>query len=144
MREGVGLLAPVLEPHGFRFHLHGSGRSSGGPVAFGDFARGEWRLELHFRFSLGLVKYHCGEVILSHEDYLWSAVGRHGVGEYPGVSDDPLDGFRHLSRDIRAYCSAFLRGDASEFQRLVGVTAARDNELSSMSGFRKLSARSRA
>jgi hypothetical protein len=74
-----------------------------------------------------------GSLTLSHEDYLWSALGSRDQGQYPGFSDEPLDAFRHLARDIRAYCGAFISGDASEFERLVAVTATRNDRLSSMS-----------
>ena len=138
LQQGAELLAPVLAPHGFAFRLGGSGHSSGGDFAFGDFLRGKWRLELHFRYSLGLAAYHFGSLTLSHEDYLWSALGSRGLGQYPGFSDEPLDAFRHLATDIHAHCGAFVQGDASEFERLVTVTAIRNDRLSSISGFRRL------
>ena len=138
LQQGAHLLAPELVPHGFVFQIGRSAQSSGGDFAFGDFLRGEWRLELHFRYSLGMVAYHFGSLTLSHEDYLWSALGSRGQGQYPGFSDEPLDAFRHLASDIHAHCGAFVLGDASEFERLVAVTATRNDRLSSMSGFGRL------
>lgn len=32
---------------------------------------------------------------------------------YPGLSEDPLDGFRHLADDIQRFAADFLTGDAS-------------------------------
>jgi hypothetical protein len=55
LREGAAILAPVLEPHGFRFVLETEGRGSGGHFAAGAFVRGDRRLELHYRHALGLV-----------------------------------------------------------------------------------------
>jgi hypothetical protein len=36
--------------------------------------------------------------------------------QYPGFSDDPLDGFRHLAHDLRKYCADFLVGSGADFQ----------------------------
>jgi hypothetical protein len=138
LRQGAELLAQELGRHGFAFQFGGSEQSSGGDFAFGNFLRAEWRLELHFRYSLGLVAYHFGSLTLSHEDYLWSVLGSRGQGQYPGFSDEPLDAFRHLASDLRTHCGAFISGDASEFGRLVAVTATRNERLSSMSGFGRL------
>ena len=67
---GVELLDELLAPHGFRFEFRGADRGSGGEFAWGEYVRGERRLELHFRYSLGLVAYRVGGLWIAHEPYL--------------------------------------------------------------------------
>jgi hypothetical protein len=54
--RGKEELDPLLTPQGFYFEFRSEGPSSGGPFAWGEFVRGDRRLELHFRDSLGLVR----------------------------------------------------------------------------------------
>ena len=138
--EGSEILSPVLVPHGFAFRVIDAGPSSGGDFACGDFTRGAWRLELHFRFSLGLVCYHHGNISVGHEHYLWAVTGRRAAGEYPGFSDDPLHGFQGLATDLSAYFGAFLRGDVTQFQQICGEATRRAEEWSRMSPLQRLSA----
>lgn len=100
LRAGVLILNDLLEPHEFVSLLTDAGIGSGGQYASAEFRRGNRRLELHFRFSLGLVTYHVESAALSHEDYMWSVLGKRWASYYPGFSEDPLDGFRHLRRDL--------------------------------------------
>ena len=81
------------------------------------FAAANRALELHFRHSLGLVRYHIGSSSIVHEDYMWSAIGRRHASEYPGFSTDPLDGFRHLLHDLESHGTDFLQGSDAEFLR---------------------------
>ena len=108
--EGIALLNPLLVTYGFIFKDSGKGNSSGGPFACGEFRKdGRW-LELHFRNSLGLVSYHLDVRAMSHQDYMRSVIGKPNSSHYPGFSDDPLDGFRHLLLDLREYGVDFLSG----------------------------------
>src|SRR3954467_12336148 len=111
LEAGAVILDPVVVPTGFAFELLESGRSSGGDYAYGEYVRGDRRLELHFRHSLGLVTYHVGSNALSHEAYMKALGVRPSEAQYPGYSEDPLDGFRHLAADIIAFGDDFLRGD---------------------------------
>lgn len=63
-----------------------------------------------------------GELCIDHADYMSVAAGR-GQNQYPGFSDDPLDGFRHLAHDLCAYCAAFLSGPDAEFIRVVELVS---------------------
>jgi len=119
LRAGADIIAPVLLPHGFVFAIADSGQSSGGTFAVGQFAHADRRLELHFRYSLGLVRYYLGERGVGHDGYMWVVTGRRTGGSYPGTSDSPLDGFARLHRDIESYCSAFLSGSDAEFLNIV-------------------------
>jgi hypothetical protein len=74
LREGSAILDPLLAAHGFVFHLLGSGSSSGGAFAFGEFRKDGRRLELHFRASLGMVAYHLAGCSMSHVDYIRSVL----------------------------------------------------------------------
>lgn len=114
---GVELLDPVLAPSGFKFELDATGCGSGGEFARGAYVRGDRRLELHFRHSLGLVEYCCFRSHLTHELYLRALGVPPGQNRYPGFSDDPLDGFRHLAHDLEHFCGEFLSGDGSVLRR---------------------------
>jgi hypothetical protein len=134
MAEGRKILEPILAPHGFTFIDGVCGHSSGGDFASAEFSNGGRRLELHFRRSLGLVTYHVGSLSLPHEAYMEALLGRRGASQYPGFSDDPLDGFRHLLHDLEAYCLDFVCGGGDEFRTCV----ARAAELEKRRGLRGL------
>jgi len=85
--------------------------------ASGEFQRGTRRLEVHFRGLLGLVAYHVGSVRLSHEDYMWSVLGRRWASQYPGFFSEPLDGFRHLLADLENHAGDFLAGSDDDFAK---------------------------
>ncbi len=114
--KGAAVLATVLTPHGFIFQLKGNGKGSGGDFAFGEFSRENRILELHFRYSLGLVTYHVGNCILSHETYL-RYLGKWQQHKYPGFSDDPLQAFCDLGCDIQDFCEDFVCGSGEDFCR---------------------------
>jgi hypothetical protein len=118
-RAGLEILDEVLKPHGFTFVEGASGQSSGGNFASGEYVKGDRRLEIHFRSSLGLVTYHMGSLSLTHDDYMRALLGRGGGNKYPGFSADPLDGFRHLNYDLSHFCGDFLHGSEEEFERCV-------------------------
>lgn len=109
--KGAQILQQSLGPHGFQFQFREDGKGSGGAFAWGEFIRGERKIELHFRFTLGMVRYHIGDQSASHESYMreldvWNQC------RYPGFSEDPADGFRELTHDL-AYADDFLCGDAA-------------------------------
>src|SRR5215469_17249075 len=110
LRAGVLAVAEALAPHGFTFRFRKSGNSSGGPFASGEFVRGDRRLELHVRESLGLVRYHLGSHSASHEYYM-KELGVWPRCEYPGFPNDPLDPFVRLARDL-GFAGEFMSGDA--------------------------------
>lgn len=125
-----------MQGHGFAFVPLASGKSSRGWSASGEFRReraGEIRrLELHFRHSLGLVTYHLDGTSLSHSDYMRALKA---TNQYPGFSDEPLDGFRHLLNDLERYAGDFLDGPRDDFARCI-QEAERFNALP---GFKRLS-----
>ena len=108
-----------MSEHRFSDSLTAAGGGSGGAYASAEFLRGDRRLEVHFRYSLGMVSYHVGNVSLSHEDYMWSVMRKRGASHYPGFSNDPLDGFRDLRRDLEEYGAAFLTGTDADFLKCV-------------------------
>jgi hypothetical protein len=117
LEDGRKILDPVLVAHGFEFQEGPQGSSSGGEFACGEYIRGDRRLEIHFRFELGLVTYHIGSSKLLHTDYMRALLAKAGGSRYPGFSDDPLDAFRDLAYDVEHFCSDFLSGDGAEFKR---------------------------
>ena len=124
LEAGRSILDPVLESHGFSWTSGAAGSSSGGRFASGEYVRGNRRLEIHFRYSLGLVTYHVGTHSVDHPSYMRALLGPGGRNQYPGFSNDPLDGFRHLSNDLRHFCSAFLSGTDAEFEAIAQKAAA--------------------
>jgi len=131
---GCEILYPVMQRHGFVFKRGASGRGSGGTFVSGYYAREDRRLDLHFRYSLGLVTYRIGSLSISHESYMRALLGKGGGNRYPGFSDDPLEGFRGLKFDLEHFCSDFLYGSGEEFGRC--VEHAREQER--LSGFKRL------
>jgi hypothetical protein len=134
-RAGREILDEALKPLGFNFIEGASGQSSGGNFASGEYVKGDRRLEIHLRYSLGLVTYHLGSMSLAHESYMRALLGKNGGNQYPGFSDDPLDGFRHLSYDLSHFCGDFLSGSGEDFARCV----VKATEQEKVIGFKALS-----
>jgi hypothetical protein len=114
LEEGASLLQPVLGPGGFAFHPKSAALGSGGRFASGRFVASDREVELHFRYSLGLVTYRLGEFELDHVTYM-RYLGCYGRNQYPGFSEDPLDGFRHLALDLAHFCQDFVTGSGASF-----------------------------
>ncbi len=134
LEKGRKYIDPIMESNGFRWQPGLSGRGSGGQFDSGQYIKDDRRLELHFRYSLGLVKYHIGDISLSQEDYMSYVAGK-GNAEYPGFSSDPLDGFRRLANDLKNYADDFLSGTGEEFIKAKEKATEREY----LSGFKKLS-----
>jgi hypothetical protein len=136
LAAGVAMLAPLLERNGFMYVPLAAGASSAGQYASGEFRRERpadlRRLEVHFRSSLGLLTYDVDQRALSHDDYM-RALGVRGA--YPGFSTDPLDGFRHLLKDLQAHAAGFLTGPKADFARCADAADRRN----ASSGFKRLS-----
>ena len=114
--RGAEILEPILKPCGFTFASGDVGKGSGGAYAQGAFVRSNRRLEFSVRHSLGLVEYHVGQQRITHDDYM--RIVSKGENSYPGFSDDPLDGFRHLASDLKNFCGAFLNGSDADFESI--------------------------
>ena len=127
LRSGVEILGNVLVTRGFTFHFRDAGKGSGGHFAWGEFVRGDRRLELHFRLALGLVRYHSGASNAAHESYM-RELGVWNQCRYPGFSDDPMDGFRGLAHDLQ-FAEDFLTGSAevlkAAFEKEAAITKSR-------------------
>jgi hypothetical protein len=100
----------------------------------GTYVNGDRSLEFHFRFSLGLVTYHFGEISLDHESYMQALLGTNAGNRYPGFSEDPLDAFKGLAYDLENFATAFLSGNFKEFSRC--VIAAKEQK--KISGFKRI------
>jgi hypothetical protein len=132
--EGRHAIDPVLAQHGFTFQQGSSGASSGGESANGAYVNGNRKLELHYRFSLGLVTYHFEKASLDHTSYMRVLLGDKGGNKYPGFSDDPLAAFESLAYDLEHFAAAFLEGNFDEFARVVAVA----EEWNKIPGFARL------
>jgi len=122
-----------MEAEGFEWRQGAFGNGSGGPFASGEYVRGDRRLELHFRYSLGMVTYHIGNLALSHEQFM-RHTGHRLEAKYPGFSKDPIHAFRDLAEDLSRFGGDFLKGNGAEFR--AAHTAS--NEYEKQSGFHRL------
>ena len=139
LQAGARILDPILTPLGFEFGLASEGRSSGGHFASAQFACGERRIEFYFRWSLGLVAYHFGEMTIAHEAYVWAVTGKRHAGAYPGFSDDPLEAFRGLASDLQEFFGVFLKGDSMGFASICKEAARLEQEWEKVPPFKRLS-----
>ena len=114
LEAGAAILAKFLAGYGFQFRVEETDRGSGGPFARGAFLKGDRRLELHYRWSLGLVSYTVGNTRVAHEDFA-RARASDGRGVYSGFFSEPLDDFRALLADLEAFGSPFLSGSVEDF-----------------------------
>lgn len=108
LAAGVELLDDLTRSYGFVYAATATGMGSGGAFAAGQFRRENRMMELHYRYSLGLVTYHVGETALSHEDYMWSVLAERWRSRYPAFPKEPLDDFRDLRADLETNCTEFL------------------------------------
>jgi hypothetical protein len=134
LKEGCTLLNPILNPHGFRLRSVESGKGSGGYFARAEYQNEDRKLELHYRFSLGLVAYHFGETSLPHESYMRAILGKAGGNRYPGFPDNPRDSFLDLKYDLEHYADGFLTGNGPEFERCAKLA----REFEALSGIARL------
>jgi hypothetical protein len=84
LKEGIKILDPFMNTNGFVFTFIKHGNSSGGNYAFGKYNREDRTIELHYRYSLGLVSYSIGSKHLSHDNYI-KLLGVYGKNHYPGI-----------------------------------------------------------
>lgn len=132
--QGRKLIDPVMYAHGFTWGQLGKGNSSGGDFDSGHYYKDDRSLELHYRNGLGLITYTIGGLSLGHEDYMRYAAPK-GAAQYPGYSDNPLDGFAHLAHDLATHANDFLAGIGNEFRAAKAAAATRELR----TGFRALS-----
>lgn len=134
LTEGRNAIDPVLTQYGFSFQQSSPGRGSGGEYAYGAYVNGNRKLEVHYRFSLGLVTYHFDKASLDHTSYMRVLLGDKGGNKYPGFSDDPLAAFESLAYDLQHFATAFLEGNFDEFARIVATA----EEWKKIPGFARL------
>ena len=134
LEQGRKILAPILESHGFVYERGVAEIGSGGAFARGAFVRLDHRLEFSVRGGLGEVVYRVGETRIAHEALMREIAGPRQA-RYPGFSDEPLDGFRHLRDALEQYGKSFLRTMDEDFYAF----AARALQGQSRGGFGRLS-----
>jgi hypothetical protein len=96
-------------------------KGSGGQFAVGTWVRADdFQVETHVRGGLGIVQYQWSGASFTHQAYMrWLGTRR----AYPGFSDEPLDGFRHLAADLAGPAAALLDIVASDFAAaLAGIS----------------------
>lgn len=114
LERGHEILGPIMEANGFVFERGRAGTGSGGMFARGAYVRGEHRLDFSVRRALGEVVYSVGDTAIAHEELMRVIAGPRRA-QYPGFSDDPLDGFRHLRDDLELHGNAFFRTVDDDF-----------------------------
>ena len=124
--DGAKILDTILLPKGFHFELRKEGKGSGGNFAWGEFVREDRRLELHFRYSLGLVRYHVGDQSASHKSYM-QELGVLDHCRYPGFSEDPAAAFYDLAHDL-GWADDFLSGSAAVLRTAATKEASETSE----------------
>lgn len=115
LQRGSALLAPILEPHGFKLGEPRIARGSGGLAAVASWVKEQRTIETHVRGALGIVTYTWGADRFDHKEYL-QAVDR--VGAYPGFSSDPIESFVHLAADLEGVASPLLDLSGEEFHHI--------------------------
>lgn len=116
--EGAKILNPRMLASGFTFAPKEAGAASGGPFARGSYTKGDRRLELHYRWGLGIVRYHIGEHALDHDVYM-RLLGVYPQSQWVRVKmDKTLDGFHRLLFDLEHFCHDFLQGSGEGFVAL--------------------------
>jgi len=113
---GVEIVDGFMRSHGFLYTPTTAGKSSGGLFAAGEFRRANRTLELHYRDSLDLVTYRVGRLALSHEDYMWSVLGRRLASDYPGFSKRIAGRVRASSAGFEAELRGFSCGVRRRFR----------------------------
>jgi hypothetical protein len=119
LRQGCCRLTRTLVDNGFALALEESGCGSGGEFARVVFCRGDRALELHYRFSLGLVTYRIGSLTIDHDAYMRGVLGKSRANHFPVFSSDPTQQFEALLFDLEHFAHDFLSGSGSEFERCV-------------------------
>ncbi len=119
--RGAQILERKLLPLGFHFQFRREGKASGGDFAWGEFIRGDRRLELHFRFSLGLVRYWLGDQGVYHQLYM-RHLGARERSRYPGYSEDVDAQFESLLHDLE-FAEDFLSGSGEVLKQAASEEA---------------------
>jgi len=119
LQRGLDLLDPVMRAHNFSYAEGPSGRSSGGYFASGAYSRDDRKLEIHYRYGVGLITYHVGASSLRHEVFMRALLGPEGGNRFPGFSVEPMDAFRDLQYDLQTYTGDFLSGSGEMFRTCV-------------------------
>jgi hypothetical protein len=124
--EGIAILMPFLQEHGFQHTATEDRRGSGGMAAMGTIAKQERSIALHHRFGLGIVEYKVKDCTISHEQYL----------DYLGIDTDSqflwcrmdlgILRYKALLYDLTQFFDDFLTGDGHVV--VVGKSTLVENE----------------
>ncbi|MGE5398274.1 MAG: hypothetical protein ACM3MK_12190, partial [Chitinophagales bacterium] len=134
--EGLSILDPYMKQKGFDRASVLTGEGSGGNFAYSSYFKEGWILELHFRYSLGLVTYRFNETRLDHVNYM-KLLGVYGQNKYPGFSTDSKSSFERLLFDLDNFCSDFLTGSGEDFKRLAQKLGQNSEMFKGLKGFEK-------
>jgi arsenate reductase len=118
LESGAQILEDVFRLYGFKFEGIREEKSGHRHAVRGRFGRRGRAVELQVKSGVVSAEYQAGDRSIRHPDYM-DALGASSGMRYPGLSKDPLDGFRRLRADLIRHARPFLSGKAlKEFSRL--------------------------
>ena len=122
INAGRSILDPILVPAGFSFVPGTHGHSSGGNFAQASYVNGDRCLTFSYRFALGLVIYHIGDLSVGHNEYM-QFLGKAKDPAYAWFSrESPMAGFEALRHDLDLYCQDFLVGSGDTVRQAAAAS----------------------
>lgn len=110
LTEGLKVLEPFLELHGFLFDHYETSQASGGQFTVATFKSGGKRLIIGYRYSVGELAYQFNDYLVGHSFYL-DHLGFADQKRFPDFqSDDKLLAFRHILHDFAFLTDDFFNG----------------------------------
>ena|SRR5690606_14077392 len=114
LTNGLEILVPFLERHGFALDKYENGKGSGGQFTVATFKNGRKSFIIGYRFSIGELGYQFDNFQVGHTFYL-DHLGFADKKQFPGFqSDDKLLGFRHILHDLEFLIEDFLKGSCDK------------------------------
>ena len=114
LTEGLKVLEPFLELHGFVLAHYENSQGSGGQFTVATFKSGRKGLIIGYRYSIGELAYQFDDYVVGHSFYL----DHLGFGDkkcFPDFqSDDKLLAFRHILHDFALLTDDFFGGSCGK------------------------------
>jgi hypothetical protein len=115
----LALLTPFLAQYGFDLYETDKIEDRG-YIFRAAYGNGHRRVTLHYQYSLFDVSYHIDDFAIDHKSYM-DALGKSGIGQYPGFNENQVDGFRDVIADLRQFGLDFLTAESSDFRALAAA-----------------------
>lgn len=115
LKEQVPIVGSYLKENEFLLSNSQIDKGSGGFFIICRFEKGNRKINIFYRYSLGPVEYSIGENKIDHVSYM-KFLQVDEKSKYPGFTDSPEESFKNLLSDIKNYCQDFICGDGDQFQ----------------------------